>query len=108
MNDSEKAAWLNVAEAAKWIAEGREIQARDPQTSAPVWFNCGAGFYAKWLRPCYEYRLKPEPPKPREWDAYVFPAGHLNTYEPLTKEAADRFVHAQKIRVREILPETGE
>lgn len=56
--------WRNVAEAAQWLAEGREVEWRPspqhlwrPMENPPGLFLSAGD----------EYRLKPEPPKPREF-----------------------------------------
>lgn len=61
--------WRNVAQAAQWLAEGREVEYRNKP---------GQGFATEWAPVTFnglpehlwvfnEYRLKPEPPKPREF-----------------------------------------
>jgi hypothetical protein len=91
---TDRDAWLNIAQAAQWLAEGRQVErmARKAfgdwsrQTNEPLHTDC-------------EYRLKPEPPKPREWILERVPDGGrlVNVWSGPWLEAGET------IRVREVL-----
>lgn len=62
----------------------------------------------QWNFPYYNYRIKPEPPKPREWWVNVYPADSV--YIHSTKADADCAADKDRlacIRVREILEDGG-
>ena len=97
--------WRNVAQAAQWLAEGREVEYRwrDPMNRRggdPEWIECDKAPESPWgvtLRDACEYRLKPDPPKPREWTlspvlvhGWPYLVAHEGSYD-------------QGIRVREVI-----
>ena len=63
--------WRNVAQAAQWLAEGREVEWRT--WGGNGWFR----YSGVWtdLHAHNEYRLRPEPPKPIEFWSWVSPSG---------------------------------
>jgi len=71
VNNELKQQWLDLAQVATWLAEGREVECRKriPQNDASnvrrEWEAITP--HAAWLVAELEYRLKPEPKKPREW-----------------------------------------
>jgi hypothetical protein len=88
---TDRDAWLNVAQAAQWLAEGRRVEGRAHGTSDAGWIDVSGTAIGISL----EYRLKPAPPKPREW--------HLrwNARDSYWESVPDTCLGA--IRVREVL-----
>lgn len=95
--------------------EGKTLEARDIGTSA--WTRCRQP--PSWDFRDYEYRIKPEPPKPREFWIWLYDNDkkpHCISaagYAHLSREAAIRGGSIRDeppldiIRVREVLPETN-
>lgn len=92
MTDDNRARWQNVAQAAQWLAEGREVEEKVRNSEAD-WIRSddllGIGF---------EYRLKPEPPKPREWTLHLGNHNSCVASGPLSQPGI-----IERVRVREIL-----
>ena len=94
--------WRNVAQAAQWLAEGRQVQGRGPSLVTSngergEWWNLGLGFFATGIPVDHEYRLAPDPPKTKEWTlspVLVHGWPYLGAYEGS---------YGQGIRVREVI-----
>jgi hypothetical protein len=88
--------------------DGKEIEARyrnRPQLTNQ-WAKCTVG--VSWDFNLFEYRIKPEPPKPREWWLYLCPRyASFHSFNSRTQEQAEELKCGEceeVIRVREVLP----
>ena len=93
MNERDR--WLNVAQAAQWLADGRAVDWRRPPPFDGVWRDFGR--IDPLIGPECEYRLRPEPPKPREWVLMGYECQY--PYAVSGPVIPDR----ERVRVREVL-----
>ena len=84
--------------------EGKQIECRPRAGQQDDWTKADP----IWNFPFYDYRVKPEPPKPREWwlNEYDFQAffGPHPTLEAAIAGKTNGYLRS--IHVREVLPET--
>ena len=97
MTDDNRARWQNVAQAATWLAEGRDVECRT--RGYLCWGNLmhGHGKGPSHLMPDIEYRLKQTPPKPREWTLHLGNHNSSVASGPLSQPGI-----IERVRVREI------
>ena len=77
------------------LAEGRQVQINVGSIENPDWIDRPTFDFSAQPR---QYRIKPEPPKPREWTMWEESGKIYNGQVPFSK----------KIRVREIIEESNQ
>lgn len=102
MKQTEAAAFLPIIQA--W-AEGKTIQ----YNGLRGWEDCKVDETLSFVDTLEHYRIKPEPPKPREWWVNVYlNASHAHA----TKEKADAIANGSNriecVRVREVIEESNQ
>lgn len=92
---------LNNAEVIKAWAQGAAIQYRPIQSVCWFDYNNPYGTFAIYN---HEYRVKPEPPKPREYWLKIPPSGDLSytgiylcEQDPTHYEPGCKFVHVREV-----------
>ena len=101
---------IAVLEACK---EGKEVECKITGAGRK-WCSADCGGHYEWSKPCsdppvfnfgyYDYRVKPEPPKPREWEVRLSCAdGRI-----YSDAAIITCGNCKVIRVREVLDENRE
>lgn len=91
--------WRNVAQAAQWLAEGREVEWK-----RRAWTGGGSKDWSALpigavLSVDWEYRLKPEPPKPREFSI----VGRGLDMVAIVLDGGRPVAIDERIRVREVI-----
>jgi hypothetical protein len=92
--------------------EGKQIQHRraTPPFESGIWINSYGG--CSWDFSEYDYRVKPEPPKPREWflvsHANNEPCSVCGLHSSRNEAATGRNNLMGVIHVREVLEENKE
>lgn len=75
-------------------AEGRTVQFK---YAGHLWLELAAAAVPRWDDPYLEWRIKPEPRKPREQWVNVFASGHKSWHETSEDAAALRLVSTTAI-----------
>ena len=83
------------------MADGKIIQLDLGNQDAPYWRDVTDHSFG---HEPHRYRVKPEPPKPREWEAWILPNDHFyRAYKGDETPAGHKL-----IRVREIIEESNQ
>jgi hypothetical protein len=90
---------IDVLEAAK---KGKRIQYRSKWDETEGWLDCGCDHEAAFNFISCNYRVAPEPSKPREWWVYPIREGD-EIYPPVHGVCVNKPVNLAYVKVREVI-----